>query len=508
MASQPPDRSRPATPWRPAKVHVYGVYKNQRKTRARPEQTSNRQRASAVRYDVRFHVDGHNFSRGFDKKGWADTFAEKLQEHFLAGYLFDPGARSFALPDANTDTALTVFEFITDYVRRRWTTWEPSTRRNFQRDLARAVLHLVDPDAPTLDGPQRVEADTYLRRAALIVPAPTELTEADTHWEAWFTRWSLPLTAVTDGHLQDFLEAVRTTKVDGSPRLLAPTTVAAARTPVRAAFRSAHKRRLIDWNPWEGVEWEVPTGEDDLRAELVMDPRQVLDMSAACGAIDPRYECFVLIQGACGLRLGEARELRRRDIDLKSRPATVTVRGQHSELPERFFSDGETRRRPLKGRGHRTTRKIPIPAPLAPRFTAHLAQFVERKPDALVFTTPTGRRIHTSNFHRSVWKTAREQVFEEDSPLREVRRHDLRHSAVTAWLNSGVLLKTAQKWSGHRTASVLLNTYLGVMRDDAAVSLARTEATFEAALQDSDSSQARRRAHGQKGDREESSGDE
>ncbi|MGH3923401.1 MAG: hypothetical protein ACRDTT_11120 [Pseudonocardiaceae bacterium] len=126
----------------------------------------------------------------------------------------------------------------------------------------------------------------------------------------------------------------------------------------------------------------------------------------------------------------------------------MTVRGQHSELPERFFAEGETRRRPLKGRGHRTTRKIPVPAPLVPRFAAHLEQFVERKPDALLFTTPTGRRIHTSNFHRSVWRAAREQVFEEGSPLREVRRHYLRHSAITAWLNSGVLLKTAQKWSG------------------------------------------------------------
>ncbi|MGH8885184.1 MAG: hypothetical protein ACRDYX_08435 [Egibacteraceae bacterium] len=109
MASQPPDQSRPTAPWRPARVHVYGAYKNERKTRARSEQTSNRRRPSTVRYDVRFHIDGHNFSRGFDKKGWADTFAEKLQEHHLAGCLFDPQARSFALPNESTDTAPTVF---------------------------------------------------------------------------------------------------------------------------------------------------------------------------------------------------------------------------------------------------------------------------------------------------------------------------------------------------------------------------------------------------------------
>ena len=412
------------------------------------------------------------------------------------------------LPNEASDSGPTVYEFVAEYVRRRWTSWEPSTRRNFQRDLARAVLHLVDPDAPALDGGQRVEADDYLRHVALMVPAPAATAEADTRWEKWFTRWSLPLADVTDGRLQDFLEAVRTTRVDGSSRVLAPTTVAAARTPVRAAFRSAHKRRLIDWNPWDGVEWEVPTGEDDLRAELVMDPRQVLDISAACGAVDPRYECFVLVQGACGLRLGEPREVRRRDVDLKSTPATVTVRGQYSELPERFFAEGETRQRALKGHGRRTTRKIPIPAPLVPRFAAHMEQFVERKPDALVFTTPTGRRIHTSNFHRSVWKTARQKVFEDGNRLREVRRHDLRHSAITAWLNSGVLLKTAQKWSGHRTASVLLNTYLGVMRDDAAVSLARAEAAFEEALTEAEPSQARRRPGEGERDEEATSGEE
>jgi integrase len=58
----------------------------------------------------------------------------------------------------------------------------------------------------------------------------------------------------------------------------------------------------------------------------------------------------------------------------------------------------------------------------------------------------------------------------------------LRHSAITAWLNAGVMLKTAQSWSGHKTASVLLDTYLGVMRDDASVSLARVEEALDRAL--------------------------
>ncbi|MDQ3530170.1 MAG: hypothetical protein M3425_09535 [Actinomycetota bacterium] len=36
--------------------------------------------------------------------------------------------------------------------------------------------------------------------------------------------------------------------------------------------------------------------------------------------------------------------------------------------------------------------------------------------------------------------------------------------------------KTAQAWSGHKTASVLLDTYLGVIRGDEDLALSRFEA--------------------------------
>jgi integrase len=165
-------------------------------------------------------------------------------------------------------------------------------------------------------------------------------------------------------------------------------------------------------------------------------------------------------------------------------------------VPERFFSEGESKHRPLKGRAGKARRSVPIPAELVPRFRAHLDEFVPRRADALVFTTPTGRRIHLSNFHRDVWKPAREQVCPEDSPLLATRRRDLRHSAITAWLNAGVMLKTAQRGSGHRTASVLLNTYLGVMRDDLSTSIARVEEALAKAQQDAESWRARDSAHG------------
>jgi integrase len=139
----------------------------------------------------------------------------------------------------------------------------------------------------------------------------------------------------------------------------------------------------------------------------------------------------------------------------------------------------------LKGRDRKAKRRVPIPRHLAPTLHDHLRCHVDRRPDALVCTAPNGGRINLSTFHRDVWDPARTQTFPDGSALRRVRRHDLRHSAITAWLNSGVLLKTAQQWSGHRQLSVLLDTYLGVMTGDAEVSLQRVEDALDSALGDS-----------------------
>lgn len=84
------------------------------------------------------------------------------------------------------------------------------------------------------------------------------------------------------------------------------------------------------------------------------------------------------------------------------------------------------------------------------------------------------------------WAPVRESVFADTDPLRNVRRHDLRHAAITSWLNAGipvktgVPVKTAQAWSGHKTASVLLDTYLGVMRGDEDVAVERYQAFLTA----------------------------
>lgn len=184
------------------------------------------------------------------------------------------------------------------------------------------------------------------------------------------------------------------------------------------------KRRLIDWDPWTAIDPEVLRDNDQVDADLVMDPTQVIAIARRCGTVDPRYEPFVLAMGQSGLRPSEAINVRRRDLDLADiSDAAFIVRTSYTTAPDRFLVEGESRDRPLKGRGPKARRRVPIPTSLARRLREHLDRYVDDEPDAFVFANSDGGRIDLSNFSRDVWNDAREALFPAGSPLRRVRRH-------------------------------------------------------------------------------------
>jgi hypothetical protein len=224
---------------------------------------------------------------------------------FAKGWSFDPDARRFLDPAAggpDAEAPLTVYEHCVDYLRRKWRVWEPATRPHAQRDLARACIYLVAKDAPALSGDERITADAFLREAALTVPEPRQLTAEQERWAAWFERWSLPLPEVTDRHLQGFLDEVGSRTLSGKERALAASGLARTRAVVRAAFTYAHKRRLIEWDPWAPVEAPSLRDHDRVDPDLVMTPSLVRALARACAAAHPRYELYASSRAsaACG----------------------------------------------------------------------------------------------------------------------------------------------------------------------------------------------------------------
>jgi hypothetical protein len=124
--------------------------------------------------------------------------------------------------------------------------------------------------------------------------------------------------------------------------------------------------------------------------------------------------------------------------------------------------------RALKYRARATTRDVPTAPPLCALLDAHLAGFGVG-PDGRLFVTrrgPGGRLIPgkprpvPNNTHTAVWRKARQAALtpaQERSALAR-RPYDLRHAAVSTWLNAGVPAPQVAEWAGH-SVHVLLKVY-------------------------------------------------
>ena len=105
---------------------------------------------------------------------------------------------------------------------------------------------------------------------------------------------------------------------------------------------------------------------------------------------------------------------------------------------------------------------------LAGLIEAHLTTFGTSR-DGRLFTTrrgpggryrPTIGQPFSSSAYSRVWKRARRRALsaeQQASPL-AARPYDLRHAAVSLWLNAGVPATQVANWAGHSVA-VLLRVY-------------------------------------------------
>jgi integrase len=114
--------------------------------------------------------------------------------------------------------------------------------------------------------------------------------------------------------------------------------------------------------------------------------------------------------------------------------------------------------RQLKHRARGETRVVPCAPALTSLLHAHLAS-TGTGPYGLLFRGVRGGELAESTYCR-VWRKARVAALTPDevaSPLAR-RPYDLRHAAVSTWLNAGVPPTQVAEWAGHSVA-VLLQIY-------------------------------------------------
>ena len=315
------------------------------------------------------------------------------------------------------------------------------------RERSRTFSRKVDADrflAETATGITRGEwADPKLGRLTLSTwyeqwwPTTVALRHSTRHRdEGMFRNHVLP----AFGHRQ--LASISQPEVAGwiavlSSSGLAPATVGKVYQLLGKLLGAAVDGGLIAMSPCRRV--TLPRVErEEMRFLTAQEVARLADV------IEPRYRALVLVASYGGLRIGELAGLRRRHVDLLR--GTVEV----SEIVTE--AGGVIHVGPPKTRASR--RRVVLPRQVVAALDEHLRECTGPSADAWVFAGPDGGVLRRTHFRSRAWARATSAA-----GLAGVRVHDLRHTAISLWIDSGANVKDVSVRAGHTSAAFTLDRY-------------------------------------------------
>ena len=207
---------------------------------------------------------------------------------------------------------------------------------------------------------------------------------------------------------------------------LAPRTIRQHIQIVRPIFDMAVRDDVIHKNPCIGVTVPKP-------GEVTRHPLTPEECSSLLRATPPEYLPFIYTVLSTGLRFQEATSLLVGDLDLVNNELKVT--------------------KSKTAAGRRTIA-------LSERNTKMLQSYLQKSgrlntsPDEVLFTSPLGKPIHSSNFRKRVFIQIRKAA-----GLENVTFHDLRRTQATALAAMEVNLKAMTERMGHTDAALTMNIY-------------------------------------------------
>lgn len=252
---------------------------------------------------------------------------------------------------------------------------------------------------------------------------------------------------------------------------LSPTSINKTITRLGQILDVALERGQIAQNPVRVVprNRRVKVGKRH-RSRYLDRPEQIAALLDAAGQLDReatearshigrRALIAVLVFG--GLRISEALALRWQDVDLAG--GRLLVIGTKTDAADR---------------------DVPMLPALRDELLSHKAGAAGARPDALVFSTPTGGPLDRNNTRRRVLRASVERanlalVKAKHVPIpladgkgQSLTQHGLRHTYITLRLALGDDLARVARDAGHADVSVTYRVYLHVMDLDDAARLA------------------------------------
>jgi integrase len=244
---------------------------------------------------------------------------------------------------------------------------------------------------------------------------------------------------------------------------------------INNAMQYAIEINALSQNPLHNVKWSRP------RTLKSVDPRAVVNSDQArrlLGAVrdqSERGERMVAFFGCmyyAALRPEEAVDLRPENLVSLPEEGWGEMLLTHAEPRSgtSWTDNGLARqRRELKHRAPGETRPVPIHPELVKLLLHHLKEY-PTAPGGRIFIGSRGG-ILTDRAYLAVFHRARATAFadHEAESLLARRPYDLRHAAVSTWLNAGVAPPQVAEWGGH-SVDVLLRVYakcISGQQDDA-----------------------------------------
>ncbi|PRY46550.1 tyrosine-type recombinase/integrase [Umezawaea tangerina] len=413
-------------------------------------------------YPVRWLTDGVEHSEWYATKALATSRLSELSQAARHGEPFDVES-GLPLGEHRRRNSLSFLDFAQSYMDLKWDDAAATTRGSTVEALATAGAVFVR------DGVGRPEV-TELRGvlSRTLLPPTTRdggVSDVDQDVIDWLRRNSRPLYELTDAVAARAVLDALAAKLDG--KSAAASVYQRKRAVLFNLLSYAVELELIPDNPLSRIKRKVSKVVDQVDPRVVANPKQVGELLTAVTYVGKRNKdrgahlaAFFAVGYYAAARPAEGLGLREDDCTLpESGWGALALGESRPAAGKRWTDSGEVHdRRGLKHRARKEVRIVPIPPVLVRILRDHLDRYGVG-PDGRLFRSPNGGVVSSSTYYR-VWDDARQYALvpsQAASPLAG-RPYDLRHAAVSLWLNGGVPATEVAERAGH-SVDVLLKVY-------------------------------------------------
>lgn len=378
---------------------------------------------------IRFRADGrrHHVTLGTPDEGWNRRRAEEALADVLAEVRLGVWqAKRPAAEPVEADDEPTFYDFACRWIAAR----EPELSERTCIDYRWRLNHLLAYfDDPALVADRRLSAITVEQVDRF---RQFKVRERDDLEAARAAEAKKP-----EGERQRLPRPMSNGSINKTIRLLA------------TILEQAVEYGLIDRNPAQGRKRLLRERRPDrsflepAQTVALLDAAATLDARAREGDVGRRRPLLAVL-ALGGLRIGEALNLRWRDVSLASQRLTVVASKTDA--------------------GRRTVALSPL---LLEALTEYRARAACVDPDDYVFATSTGRRDGESNVRRRILTPAAELADErgdsDAGPIGHVKPHDLRRTFASLLLFANVDLRRVMAEIGHTDPKMTLAVYAQVV---------------------------------------------